>query len=152
MLKHVKTLFPMVMFYHLPQTKIVPLSSPDLIRIQGPSKRSSSDLLYPVSSVKECNRKGGKLKSLGFYSHLFPFPSLNKVEASDRPKQAQHLPTSRKVQMELPESIGASLIPGEWVSLIDLLHTYLHIPILQTRTYGFATFLRCASLLPSLSA
>ena len=35
-------------------------SSPDSIRIQGPSKRPSSGLLYPVSSVKECNRKGGK--------------------------------------------------------------------------------------------
>ena len=36
------------------------ISSPDSLRIQGPSKRSSSDLLYPVSSVKEHNRKGGK--------------------------------------------------------------------------------------------
>ena len=30
------------------------------------------------------------------------------MEASDSPKQAQHLPTSRKVQMETPESIRAS--------------------------------------------
>ena len=31
--------------------------------------------------------------------------------------------------METPESIRASLIPGEWVSLIDLSDAYLHIPI-----------------------
>ena len=40
------------------------------------------------------------------------------MEASNRPKQAQHLPTCR-----------ASLIPGEWVSSIDLTDAYLHIPI-----------------------
>ena len=31
--------------------------------------------------------------------------------------------------METPESIRTSLIPGEWVSLIDLSDTYLHSPI-----------------------
>ena len=31
--------------------------------------------------------------------------------------------------METPESIRASLIPGEWVSSIDLVDAYLHIPI-----------------------
>ena len=31
--------------------------------------------------------------------------------------------------METPESIRASLIPGEWVLSIDLSDTYLHIPI-----------------------
>ena len=42
-------------------------SSPDSIRIQRPSKRPSFGLLYPVSSVKERNRKGGKCKiSLAF--------------------------------------------------------------------------------------
>ena len=37
-------------------------SSPDSMRLQGPSKRPSSGLLYPVSSVKERNRKGGNCK------------------------------------------------------------------------------------------
>ena len=36
-------------------------SSPDSLRIQGPSKRSSSGHLYSVSSVKERHRKGGKM-------------------------------------------------------------------------------------------
>ena len=31
--------------------------------------------------------------------------------------------------METPESIRTSLVPGEWVSSIDLSDTYLHIPI-----------------------
>ena len=35
-------------------------SSPDSIRLQGPSKRTSYGFLYSVSSVKELNRKGGK--------------------------------------------------------------------------------------------
>ena len=39
--------------------------------------------------------------------------------------------TIEKVEnlMETPESIRASLIPGEWVLLIDLSDAYLHIPI-----------------------
>ena len=34
-----------------------------------------------------------------------------------------------KFKMETPESIRTSLIPGEWVLLIDLSDAYLHIPI-----------------------
>ena len=34
-----------------------------------------------------------------------------------------------KFKMETPESIRTSLIPGEWVSLIDLSDAYLHIPV-----------------------
>ena len=37
-------------------------SFPDSLRLQGPSKRSSSGHLFPVSSIRECNRKGGKCK------------------------------------------------------------------------------------------
>ena len=67
--------------------------------MQGASKRTSSDLLYPVSSVKERNRKGGKCK----ISRVLQLPvsctqASPKVEACNRPKQAQHLPTCRKVQ------------------------------------------------------
>ena len=49
------------------------------------------------------------------------------MEASDRPQQAQHLSTCRKVQT----GNSASLIPGEWVSSIDLSDAYLHVPIHQ---------------------
>ena len=57
----------------------------DLVRIQGPSKRPSSGLMYPVSPVKECNRKGGKCKI--FWVLQSPVPSHQaspKVEASKR--------------------------------------------------------------------
>ena len=61
-------------------------------------KKSSSGLLYPVSSFKECNRKGGKCKiSQVLQSPVSSSQASPKVEASDRPKQAQHLPTNRKV-------------------------------------------------------
>ena len=74
-------------------------SPTDSVSLQGPSKRTSSDLLYPVSSVKERNRKGGKYK----ISRVLQLPvsctqASPKVEASNRPKQAQQLPTCRKVQ------------------------------------------------------
>ena len=74
-------------------------SPSDSVRLQGPSKRNSSDLLYPVSTVKECNRKGGICKiSLVLQSPVSCTQASPKVEASNRPKQAQHLPTCRKVQ------------------------------------------------------
>ena len=73
-------------------------SPTDSIRLQGPSKRISSDLLYPVSSVKECNRKGGKCKiSRVLQSPVSCTQASPKVEASNRPKQAQYLPTCKKV-------------------------------------------------------
>ena len=50
----------MAMFYHSFQTKSGQISS-DPIGVQGPS-RPSSGHLYPASSVKECNQKGGVCK------------------------------------------------------------------------------------------
>ena len=73
-------------------------SSPDSLRIQGPSKRPSSGHLYPISSVKERNRKGGKCKISWVLQSPVSSPQASlKVEASNRPKQVQHLPTCRKV-------------------------------------------------------
>ena len=88
----------MVTFYHSYQNQNS-LSSHDSLMIQGPSKRSSSDRVYPVSSVKECNRKGGKCK----ISRVLQSPVSNpqaspKVEVSDRLEQAQHLSIRGKVQ------------------------------------------------------
>ena len=90
----------------------------DSVRVQGPSKRPSSGHLYPVSCVKECNRKGGKCK----ISQVLQSPVSNtqaspKVEASHRPKQAQHFSTHRKVQIgnsrvhqDLPDSRGMGIV------------------------------------------
>ena len=82
----------MVTFFHSSQNKFSQSPS-DSVRLQGPSKRTSSDLLYPVSS------EGGKCKiSRVLQSPVSCTQASLKVEASNRPKQAQHLPTSRKVQ------------------------------------------------------
>ena len=69
------------------------------------------------------------VKSLGFYSHLFLVP---KPHERWRPVIDLRLSTFLLVEgfkMETPESIRTSLIPGEWVSSIDLSDAYLHIPI-----------------------
>ena len=109
------------------KTKLGQISS-DSIRIQGPSKRPSSRRLYPVSSVKERNQKGGKC--LGFYSRLFlvPKPHQRWRPIIDLSRLSTFLHVE-KFKMETPESIRTSLIPGEWVSSIDLSDAYLHIPI-----------------------
>ena len=93
-------------------------SSPDSLRIQGLSKRSSSGILYPVCSVKERNRKGGKRKISWVLQLPVSSPQASpKVEASNRPKQAQHLPTCRKVQngnirvhQDLCDSMGMGVV------------------------------------------
>ena len=88
----------MVTFFHSSQNEIGQRPS-DSVRLQGTSKRTRSDLLYPVSSVKEHNRKGGKCKVCQvLQSPVSCTQASPKVEAINRPKQAQHLPTCRKVQ------------------------------------------------------
>ena len=90
----------------------------DSVRIQGPSERPSSGHLYPVSSVKECNRKGGKCKiSRVLQSHVSSTQASPKVEAGHRLKQAQHFSTHRKVQngnsrvhQDLPDSRGMGIV------------------------------------------
>ena len=71
----------------------------DSVGRQGPSKRPSSGHLYPVSSVKERNRKGGKCKISRVLQLPVSSPQASpKVEASNRLKQAEHFSTRRKVQ------------------------------------------------------
>ena len=102
-------------------------SPTDSIRFQGPSKRTSSDLLYPVSSVKECNRKGEKCKiSRVLQSPVSCTQASPKVEATNRPKQAQQVSTCRKVQngntrvhQGLSDSRGMGVLSD----------AYLHFPI-----------------------
>ena len=103
--------------------------TPDPVRIQGPSKTKSWPL-YPVSSVKERNRKGGKCKISRVLQSPVPStkPHLRWRPVIDLNRLNTFLHVE-KFKMETPESIRTSLIPGEWVSLIDLSDTYLHIPI-----------------------
>ena len=90
----------------------------DSVRIQGPSKISSSSHLYPVSSVKEHNRKGGKCKISQVLQSPVSSPQASpKVEASNTLKQAQHFSIRRKVQngnsrvhQDLPGSRGMGIV------------------------------------------
>ena len=110
-------------------------SSTDSFRLLGPSQSTSSGLLHPVSSVKERNRKGGKCKiSWALQSPVYSSQASPKVEASDRLKQAQHLPTCRKVQngntrvhQGLSDSRGMGIVD----KLIRRLPSHPHPPKLK---------------------
>ena len=132
-------------------------SFPNLLRIQGSSKGSTSGLLYLVSSVKECYRKGGKCKiSRVLQSPVCSPEASPKVEASDRPKRAEHLPISRKVQNGNTRVHQGLSDSRELVSSIGLSDAYLYIPIHPTLRrylrYGFSMVLKCSSSPPSLLA
>ena len=96
-------------------------NSPDSVRIQGPSKTRGSGQLYPVSSVKEQNRKGGKCKiSRVLQSPVSCIQASPKLEAVIDLSRLNTFLLVEKFKMETPESIRTSLIPGDWVSSIDL--------------------------------
>ena len=113
-----------VKHYHQWLRSAIPLKtqlgqiSSDCTRIQGPSQRPSSGRLYPVSAVKERNRKGGKCKISRVLQSPVPCTQASPaVEASYRPKQAQHFSTRRKVQngnsrvhQDFPDSQGVGII------------------------------------------
>ena len=92
--------------------------SSDSVRIQDPSKRTSSSRLYPVSPVKEHYRKGGKCKISQVLQSPVSSPQASpKVKASNRLMQVQHFSTYRKVQngnsrvhQDLPGSRGMGVV------------------------------------------
>ena len=94
------------------------------------------------------------IKSLRFSSRLF---LVTKPHQRWRPvinlSRLNTFLLVERFKIETPESIRASLIPGKWVSSIDLLDAYLHIHSHPNSIkYGFATILRCFSSPPSLLA
>ena len=78
-----------------------------------------SDCIQSLLS-KNANERVENVKSLRFYSRLFLVPRPHQmwrpVIDSSRLDTFLHV---EKLKMETPESIRTSLIPGEWVSLID---------------------------------
>ena len=113
------------------------ISKPSLVRfplIQSEYKARQKDqaLTTCIQSFLSKNtiERVENVKSLGFYSRLFLVP-----KPSQRWRLVIHLSRLNtflhveKFKMETPESIRTSLIPGEWISLIDLSDAYLHIPI-----------------------
>ena len=101
-------------FPFIKKTPTVSQTTPDHFRIQAQSKGPSPGLLYPVSPDQECNRKGIESEiSWVLQSLVSSSKTSSEMEAGQRPKQAKPLYKSRKIQMETPESIRASLIPGQ---------------------------------------
>ena len=86
------------------KTKLGQISS-DSIRIQALQKDQALANCIQSLLSKNAIERVENVKYLGFYSRLFVVP---------KPRQ---------------ESIRTSLIPGEWISSIDLSDAYLHIPI-----------------------
>ena len=105
-------------------------SPTDSVRLQPPSIElaltSCIQSLLPKNAIEWVEN----VKSLRFYSHLFlvPKPHQRWRPVIDLSRLNTFLLVER-FKMESPESMRASLIPGEWVSSIDLADAYLHIPI-----------------------
>ena len=113
------------------------ISKPNLVR--APLIRSGYKALPKYQVLASCIQfllsknaieRVENVKSLGFYSHLFlvPTPHQRWRPVIDLSRLNTFLLVER-FKMETPESIRTSLIPGEWVSSIDLSNAYLHIPI-----------------------
>ena len=113
------------------------ISKPSLVRfplIQSEYKALQKDqaLATCIQSLlsKNAIERVENVKSLGFYSRLFlvpkPHQRLRLVIDLSRLNTFLHV---EKFKMETPESIRTSLIPGEWVSSINLPDAYLQIPI-----------------------
>ena len=113
------------------------ISKPNFVRaplIQSGYKalQKYQALAFCIQSLlsKNAIERVENVKSLGFYSSLFlvPRPHQRWSPVIDLSRLSTFLLVER-FKMEIPESIRASLIPGEWVSSIDLSAAYLHIPI-----------------------
>ena len=117
------------------------ISKPSLVRfplIQSEYKALQKDqaLATCIQSLLSKNtiERVENVKSLGVLQSPVSSPQASpKVEASNRLKlNSNRLNTFlhvEKFKMETQESIRTSLIPGEWVSSIDLSDACLHIPI-----------------------
>ena len=118
------------------------LSKPDLVRfplILSEYKAHQKDqaLASCIQSLllKNAIERVENVKSLGFYSRPVPSTQASpKVEASHRPKQAQHFSTRRKVQngnsrvhQDLPDSRGVGIVDRS----VGRLPTHPHPPKLK---------------------
>ena len=112
--------------------KLWPLVSSPLIRSGYKTLQKQQALASCIQSLLSKNtiERVENVTSLGFYNCLFliPKPHQRWRPVIDLSKLNTFLLVER-FKMETPESIRDSLIPGEWVSSIDLSDTYLHIPI-----------------------
>ena len=117
------------------------LSKPNLVRFplilsEYKDLQKGQPLADYIQSLlsKNAIERVENVKSLEFYSRLFLVPKPHQrwrpVIDLSRLNTFLHV---EKFKMETPESIRTSLIPGEWISLIDLSDAYLHTPSTQTQ-------------------
>ena len=109
------------------------LSKPNLVRFPLiiseckalPKDQALADCIQSLLSKNSIERVEN-VKSLGFYSRLFlvPKPCQRWKQVIDLGRLNTFLHVEKS-----PESIRTSMIPGEWVSSIDLSDAYLHIPM-----------------------
>ena len=122
----------MVTIYHLSQN--TNWQSPDSLKIQGPTKDLALAACIQSLLSKNTIEMVENLKPFGFYSRLFLVPKPHQLwrPVIDLSRLNIFLLVER-FKMQTPESIRASLIPGEWVSLIDLsdLSSHPHPPKLK---------------------
>ena len=114
------------------------LSKPNLVRfplILSEYKAQQKDQALASCILKERNRKGGKCKISRVLQSPVPSTQASpKMEASHRPKQAQHFSTRRKVQngnsrvhQDLPDSRGVGIVDRS----VGRLPTHPHPPKLK---------------------
>ena len=122
------------------------ISKPNLVR--APLIRSGYKALQKDQALASCIQyllsknaieRVENVKSLGFYSRLFPVPKPHQrwSPVIDLSRLNTFLLVER-FKMETPESIRASLIPGEWVSSIDL--SASHIPPIHQNSRKYLRF------------
>ena len=113
------------------------ISKPNLVRaplIESGYRALQKELVLTscIQSLlsKNAIERVENVKSVRFYSRLFlvPKPHQRWKPVIDLSRLNTFL-LVEKFKIETPESIRASLIPGEWVLLIGLSDTYLHITI-----------------------
>ena len=100
------------------------------IWLQGPQKVLALTSCIQSLLSKNAIERVENVRSLRFYNRLLLVP---KPHQRWRPvidlSRLNAFVLVERFKMETPESIGASLIPGEWVLSIDLSDAYIHIPI-----------------------
>ena len=113
-----------------------------------PKDQALADCIQSLLS-KNAIERVENVKSLGFYSRLFLVPKPHQrwrpVIDLSRLNTFLHV---EKFKMETPESIRTSLVPGEWVSSIDLSDAYLRIPIHPNSRKYLRFCHRCSSSPP----
>ena len=121
------------------------LSKPNLVRF--PLIMSEYKTLQKYQALADCLQsrlsKNAMKRVENVKSRILQLP-VSSPQASPK----VHV---EKFKMETPESIRTSLIPGEWVSSIDLSDAYLHIPIHPNSRKYLRFCHRCSSSPPFLS-